>query len=147
MNEHIRKITHVTIKSKRFSEAVEFYENVLELDKKFTLDYDEGLVERMEQTGFVQAGDPWISYFKISDREFIELFNQNYKDEDHIGDYSYAYVTFKVGDLKKTAETIAGKGVELYKDEFGTEAINAEAVSGYFFVKDPDENAIMYIQA
>ena len=143
---NIKKITHATFKCGNFyEEMVFFYNKTLGLELLFVLNYsDEGLIERMGQKGLFKPGDPWITYIKIKDREFIELFNHHYEEQYAYGDYSFSCLHFSVKSLPEAIKDLVGKGAALYSDDACTVNLDGTGSPDCFYIKDPKNNVIKF---
>ena len=157
MNEHIKGLTHASFfcnTPDQFREMTAFYSEKLGFPLQFTLPYDEGVIQYYQSVGFpmnAKPGDVWIAYYKVCDRQFMELFNMggNFGEE-----HSAKHVCFIVEDLKVAAKELVEKDVEVWKlpKDYGVpydleqEDIPGACGSYVCFIQDPAGNDIELMQ-
>lgn len=159
----ITNIGHTSFNAKNMDEMLKFYCEVLGMQKLFTLtmgDLAASILERMggkvpperaQMTeNFMKMKDvPWITYLKMSDRQYIELFHDmptksgNPKKEiadrsDYLG---YRKVNFEVDDIEALSKRLKEHGTEILEDVHQTLEGAKE-----LHVKDPDGNDVMFME-
>ncbi len=153
MKNHITRLTHVTFKCNDFKKMEEFYRDVMGFEETFTLPYEGDIAKAYEDQG-VKEGDTWLAYFKITDREFVELFNEKYVDKEHIPDYSFMHFSVLVEDIVEAARHFESRGVKLWG---GPKYVNnphsipyvpaaGQCGSYAFYIQDPEGNEIEVMQ-
>lgn len=118
MKEHLSHIAHCSFRCNHFNEMVAFYRDVLELEEVFTLPYHKEILDACqrsepEHVEGRNVGDPWITYFRIYDEEFVELFNMGYDILPEDQTVSFRHLAFSVKDIAETAKTLHRKGIPL----------------------------------
>ena len=101
MQNYIRGITHCSFYCNDFEKMLHFYRDILEIPAIFTLRNEDGSV--------------WLTYLKVSERQFIELFNDSYAPEHKWGEYSFSHVSLLVEDIFEAVRTLESKGVLITK--------------------------------
>ena len=135
MKNPIINLTHTTFKCRQYEKTAAFYRDILELKNVFTLRNKDG--------------SPDIGYFKIADKEFIELLNQKYEGENKL--LSQQFVSLIVEDIYEAARSMESKGVVLYRepdincayDVPYLDCLKPDRTNSYaFFVRDPEGNFV-----
>lgn len=90
-------LTHCSFFCKDFKKMVSFYCDTLELERIFTLRHPDGT--------------PWLTYLKVTDRQFIELFSDSYEGDNTFGDNSFSHLSLIVEDMYATTRALERKGV------------------------------------
>ena len=125
----IMSIGHSAFFVRDMKRSMEFYQDVLGLEKAFELKKDNG--------------DPWIEYLKIADNQFIELFypEEGFDPQNRQEDRSYGHLCLCVNDIYKTADDIKRRGGTLASEP-------REGLDGNYqcWINDPDGNAIELMQ-
>jgi catechol 2,3-dioxygenase-like lactoylglutathione lyase family enzyme len=142
MNNPIKKITHCTFSCKNYDETVSFYRDTLELKQLFTMRNEDGT--------------PWITYLKVTEKEFIELLNESYVGSNDFKNRGHHHVSLMVKDIQEAARTLEGKGVLLtagpaseknyYRIPFSQCWEHGKCGSIAFWVHDPEGNEIEIMQ-
>jgi lactoylglutathione lyase len=97
MKNTITGITHCSFYCKDFEKMVSFYRDTLELEQLFTLRHPDG--------------NPWLTYLKVTDRQFIELFSDAYTGDNKWGETGFTHVSLIVEDMFEATRTLERKGV------------------------------------
>ena len=120
----IKGIAHTAFDVYDMEKALDFYCNVLGLQKVFEIRDDDN--------------NPWIEYIKVADGQFIELF-YNRQNEGNKG--SYSHLCLEVEDINETAERLREKGIVIdHGPSMGKDG-NYQC-----WAKDPDGNRIEFMQ-
>ena len=103
----------------------------------------------------MQIGDECMSYFAVSDDEFIILLNVQYEGENETSNQGFFHVCFMVEDIIQTARNLEAKGVKLwqgpsyenppYEAPYSAD-IPQPCHSLVFFIQDPEGNEIEIMQ-
>lgn len=153
-NNHVMGLTHITLKCNDFNEMCSFYRDTVGLEQVFTLPYTGEMAKNYQDQG-IREGDTWLAYFKVADRQFVELFNQKYSTKYHIPEYSFMHFCLLVEDIVEAARHFEGKGVKLWKgpkyakNPYGDEPYekqNLQCGSYAFYIQDPEGNEIEVMQ-
>ena len=113
MHNHLTGIAHCAFRTNRFEEVVKFYQETLEIPRLFDLPYTADRLASMGNTSF-QPGDVWIAMFKVSERQFLEIFNVPYVQKESGKEISFAQISLEVSDIEEAARTLEAKGVTLW---------------------------------
>lgn len=160
MMEYTERITHCTFTCRNYEETVKFYSEILGMPRLFALPYDDGALELLTGWGFDVsgecAGQEWLSYYQISEREFIELFHTPYDAVENPQGGSFHHLCLLVDDIAAAACELAEKGVTLYNGPeqeahpliFSAFQPNKEKLNDLtsFFIRDPEGNVIEIMQ-
>ncbi len=138
----IKNITHTSFRCHDFEKMVSFYRDTLELEFMFTLRH--------------QNGNPWLTYLKVAPGEFIELFNEQYSDNDPWENQGHHHICLIVENIEEAAETLEAKGVKLthgpaagkspFRRPFLVEEAPLRCHSRAFYIQDPEGNEIEVMQ-
>lgn len=101
MKNTLRGITHCSFYCNDYEKMLHFYRDVLEIPAIFTLRNEDGSV--------------WLTYLKVAERQFIELFNEPYEARDKWGEYSFTHLSLMVEDIFEAVRTLESKGVLITK--------------------------------
>lgn len=158
MHNYITKLTHCTFCCKDYPVMVKFYEEVLGLKKIFTIDFEQDIIDSYKKQGYpleAKPGDEWISYMKVAEKEFIELFNVPYEGENETKNQEFHHVCLLVEDVVEAAADLRTKGQRLWR---GPIWLNNEIIGEYdgcevgqcgskaFYIQDPEGNEIEIMQ-
>jgi len=125
----IKSIGHTAFFVRDMARSLDFYQNILGLEKAFDLKKEDGT--------------PWIEYLRVADNQFIELFypEAGFNPQNLQKDRSYGHLCFCVDDINSSAETIKRNGGTLLSEP-------REGLDGNFqcWIEDPDGNAIELMQ-
>lgn len=158
MTDNFSRITHCTFTTKDYDRMQKFYGETLGLKKLFKIDYDERTINNFRAKGYcgdMKVGEEWLSYYKVVEKEFIELFSVPYCGENDTSDQGFHHVCLLVEDVREAARDLREKGVELLKGPAFTRCPRPEAYSGKdltddgfksFFIQDPEGNNIEIMQ-
>ena len=160
----INNLGHTSFNMKNEESMIHFYRDILGMKEQFTLKFGDILKyaedRKAEYTGDQEpteeqkqlleqaraiADKPWLTYFKLSDGQFIELFYDLGRNPREIGDrhaiYGYSKMNFEVDDAAALAEHITANGMELKDELHPTLDGNIE-----FTVLDPDGNEVQFTE-
>ena len=142
MNSLIHGITHCSFFCNDFEKMVSFYRDTLELPAVFTLRNEDGT--------------PWLTYLKVSDRQFVELFNTKYTGDNKWGTFSIGHFSLLVKDIYAAVRALEAKGVlitdgpsankRFLRVPYSTVAQPACCGSMTAWVQDPEGNEIELMQ-
>lgn len=158
MNDYITRLTHCTFCCKDYPKMVDFYENVLGLEKLFTINFEQDIIDGYLEKGYpleAKPGDEWITYMKIASKEFIELFNVPYEGENETKNQEFHHVCLIVEDIVEAATELRSKGLTLWRGPIwlnnpiegpydGSEV--GQCGSKAFYIQDPEGNEIEIMQ-
>lgn len=155
MNQnHVTGLTHITFKCNDFKKMCAFYRDTMEMEELFTIPYSEAMAKKVGADG-IKAGDPWLTYFKIADRQFVELFNEPYDAKTHIPEYSFMHFSVLVSDIVEAARHFESKGLTLWAGPKHAKNPYREPYPGNkpgkcgsyaFYIQDPEGNEIEVMQ-
>ena len=163
--DYLKGITHCTFAAKDYPAMQKFYGETLGMKAMFHLPYTQDTVDlfkgpfgytEMEQ----KAGDEWITYYQVSEHQFIELFNTTYTGENDNINEGFAHVCLLVEDIVEAARDLEAKGIQLWN---GPKRINNPIVGPYpenpieagiqgqcgslaFYIQDPEGNELEIMQ-
>lgn len=169
----IRNIGHVSFQMKNEAEMLRFYKEVLGMQEAFTLtlgdlmsgmdeekqkQYEQAAVEmdeeqkarlmeqkkRFEQ--MCSAGDKkWITYMKLADGQFLELFYDLGNISRTIGNrkenYGYVKLNYEVEDIEALRDKLTAEGIKLDMDVHTSLDGSRELT-----VHDPDGNEVQFTE-
>ena len=92
MENYIVGITHCSFYCNDYEKMLHFYRDTLEIPAIFTLRNEDGT--------------PWLTYLKVAQRQFIELFNDRYAPSAKWGEYSFSHVSLLVSDIFEAVRTL-----------------------------------------
>lgn len=158
MNHYIERLTHCTFCCQDYPKMVKFYEEVLGLEKMFTINFEQSIIDNYRAKGFpieAKPGDEWISYMKIAPKEFIELFNVPYEGVNDTKNQEFHHVCLVVEDIVEAAADLRSKGLTLWRGPIwrnnpiegpydGCEV--GQCGSKAFYIQDPEGNEIELMQ-
>ena len=147
--DNIVRLTHCTFTCKDYAAMKHFYGEVLGLKELFHLPYTKENIQGFLRSGFdcpFQPGDEWLSYFKVSEKEFIELFSTQYVGENEVENQGFHHVCLVVEDLEEAAQDLQAKGCVLLDaagDPYTGRGDAPDAAGCWsFFLRDPEGNSI-----
>jgi catechol 2,3-dioxygenase-like lactoylglutathione lyase family enzyme len=94
-------ITHCSFYCKDFEKMLSFYRDTLEIPAIFTLRNEDG--------------SPWLTYLKVADRQFLELFNELYEGDNNWAKLSFSHMSLLVEDIFSAVRMLESKGVLITK--------------------------------
>ena len=159
MPDYITGITHCTFTCKDYPAMEKFYGETLGLQKLFKIDFDQPTLDHFHENGYkdlkAEVGDEWLSYYKVAEKQFVELFNVPYNGENNTEDEGFHHFCLMVEDIVEAAHDLEGKGVTLwhgpkwmnnpYTEPFrGDEPGQCGSLA--FYVQDPEGNEIEIMQ-
>lgn len=100
MKDNVIGITHCSFYCNDYEKMVAFYRDTLGLEQLFTLRHPDG--------------NPWLTYLKVAERQFVELFNIRYVGDNRREAFSFSHLAILVEDLAEAARTLEHKGIMLY---------------------------------
>lgn len=138
MNNYITGITHCSFFCKDYEKMLTFYRDIMGLEFMFTLRNEDGT--------------PWITYLKVADRQFVELFNTTYSGDNKWASTSFSHLALVVDDIFETAHTLESKGVvltkgpkdvsEIWRIPYVSDSMTVACGSRVAWVQDPEGNEI-----
>lgn len=144
-------LTHVTLKCNDFEKMFAFYRDVMGFEVAFTLPFTAAMAAERG----AKEGDTYLAYFKIADRQFVELFNEKYDGALHIPEYSFMHYAVMVDDIAKAARHYEKCGLTLwagpkfannpYTQPYPANRVGA-CGSYAFYIQDPEGNEIEVMQ-
>ena len=158
--ENIKGITHVTFACRKYQEMKDFYTKVLGMEIAFVLPYIQKYIDSYGAEGFdtsgMRPGDEWITYIRLAPRQFIELYNAPYTEDNNTQDEGFAHFCLEVEDIVEAAKDLEGKGCLLYdgpswkgkpyKDGYPEHPVPGQDGSFNFFLLDPEGNQVELMQ-
>ena len=154
----IRNIGHLSFQTRDMDAMTRFYGDLLGMERLFTItvgDFAQNLRERYGDrvpegdAAYLRSmgddpGRPWITYMKLADGQFLELFHDRGgcgRSVDRRESYGYAGAAFETEDISALYDRLAGAGVPVLEGPH-------EAVDGAraFSVLDPEGNEVRFVQ-
>jgi lactoylglutathione lyase len=123
----IKSIGHAAFNCYQFEKTLDFYTRILGFEEMFNL-YDD-------------AGEIWITYLRVSDEVFIELFPKTGEKPANSG--SYSHLCLEVEDIEVTAKTVAERGAIL---DGGGKINTGKDGNLQVWTTDPEGNRIEFMQ-
>lgn len=151
----IVNVGHASFQMKNDKAMLHFYEEVLGMKKLFTLTYGD-FFEQYKKAGneisdeelkkWKEISDkPWITYMKLADHQFVELFHNNGNPMKHIKNrrenYGYIKVNFEVDSIQDIHDKLVAAGVKIIEDIHPVLDGSLEIT-----VLDPDGNEVQFTQ-
>ncbi len=143
----ITGLSHVAFNVSDMDRALDFYCNVLGLEKLYDIKIPENIGDLFPGDPIVSmAGKPGIAYLKISDGALLELFYPKPSTDPDSGGpnferVGYVHLSLLVDDISAAAKHLREQGVHL------DTAITLGPDHTYqFWIKDPDGNRIELMQ-
>lgn len=152
----VKNFGHVNFQVKNAQKMQHFYMEVLGMKPQFTLtvrdlaknlqkQYGDAVLESLKPLLECGVEVPWIQYFKLADRQFLEFFydlgNPYGEHEPYDDCYGFKKLNYEVSDIAAMHKRITDAGVAV-KDEIHPTADG----SLEFSVLDPDGNEIQFTQ-
>lgn len=155
----IRNIGHVSFNVKNMDEMLHFYMDILGMKKAFGLtlgdivkQLPEQLPEDLEEEQRLRfehmranANQPWITYLKLADGQFLELFhdmgNWTRTIENRHEVFGYMKLNYEVENIEKLRDKLVAAGVPLDMDVH-TSLDGARELT----VHDPDGNEVQFTE-
>jgi lactoylglutathione lyase len=146
-NKLIKGISHIAFNVSNMERALDFYCNVLGMEKIFEIMIPKNIEEIMPGNPIVSmAGKPGIAYIQVVPGEFIELFypkpdtdlSSGGANYERIG---YVHLSLVVDDIYYAAESLKKQGIKL-----DSEISKGPDNTYQFWIKDPDGNRIELMQ-
>ena len=154
-------LAHAAFNMRNEEEMLHFYRDILGMKELFTLtlrpvldrlsgegaDEESIAPDKQEYLHWLReaADRPWITYLKLADGQFLELFHNLGRFSRIIPDrravYGYTKLNYEVDDVLALKEHLAAAGVEL-KDDYHPTIDGAFEIS----VLDPDGNEVQFTQ-
>lgn len=152
----IKNIGHINFQVRNAQEMRKFYTEVLGMKPQFCLTVRD-LADSMKQyygaeieeqlAPLLNAGVeiPWIEYFKLADRQYLEFFydlGNEYGDSVSYEDYyGFRKVNYEVADIQEMYAQVKNAGVKVKEEVHPVADGSIE-----FAVYDPDGNEIQFTQ-
>ena len=155
---NLNGITHIAFACKDYPAMLKFYGETLGLTKLFTMNFNDEIIQRFRTAGFVcesQNGDEYVSYFKVKEKQFIELFNIKYCGDNDVENQGFHHFCLIVEDITEAAKELQAKGISLWR---GPRHMNNPITNPYtmikqgrdgtftFYIQDPEGNEIEFMQ-
>ncbi len=121
----IKTIGHAAFDCYQFEKTLDFYTRVLGFEEMFNLYND--------------AGELWITYLRVSDEAYIELFPKSGAMPPRGG--SYSHLCLEVDDIEITAREVVERGGTL-----DGEIKTGKDGNRQVWTKDPEGNRIEFMQ-
>ncbi|HHV11146.1 MAG TPA: VOC family protein [Clostridiales bacterium] len=143
----VKGISHIAFNVADMERSIDFYCNVLGLDKIFEIMIPENIAEIFPGNPITAlAGKPGIVCLQVAPGEFIELFYPMPDTDLHSGgpNYTrigYVHLSLVVYDIHDTSEVMRKHGVTI-----DTEISKGPDNTFQFWIKDPDGNRIEFMQ-
>lgn len=134
---NIKELGHLSFTCRDLDMSLSFYKDVLGLEEKFTLYYDD-IGQKVE------GDNRWIVYLQVTDRLFIELFNGKDANKEAVPDgttYNYQHFALIVEDIHTAHKELLSKGAPV--DEAPSLGIDG---TWQMWSHDPDGNKIEFMQ-
>lgn len=157
----VKNLSHVSFQMRNEEAMLHFYRDILGMKEQFTLtlravlekypvqEEDEAKMteEQQAQREWIMevADKPWLTYLKLADGQFMELFHDLGRSSRTIDDrrevYGYTKLNYEVEDVLALKEHLLAEGVELKEDYHPT-------LDGAFEISvlDPDGNEVQFTQ-
>ena len=150
----IKQYGHLAFECKDIVKSVHFYQDILGLNKKFSITYGDWLnhlQDEAEKNGETVpmsevkrlssiSDEDWIVYMEISEGEFIELFNGEGKEIKQ-GECRFTHIALIVDDIFALEKSLKEAGVPIDSPpNFGLEN------TWQMWSQDPDGNKIEFMQ-
>ena len=123
----IKSIGHAAFDCYDFEKTLDFYTRILGFEPMFNLHND--------------AGELWITYLRVSDEVFIELFPKSGERPAKGG--SYSHLCLEVDDIELTAKVVAERGAIL---DGGGKINQGKDGNLQVWTSDPEGNRIEFMQ-
>lgn len=123
----IKSIGHAAFDCYEFEKTLDFYTRVLGFEPMFNLHHEND--------------ELWITYLRVSDETFIELFPKSGERPAQSGTYSH--LCLEVDDIEITAKTVTERGAVLSGD--GTIKTGKDG-NLQVWTSDPEGNRIEFMQ-
>ncbi len=163
----ITNVGHASFQMKNEEAMLHFYQDVLGMQRAFTIDMGELLkfAQKMQQEQGdnlpqdmdeeqgrailakmqENANKPWITYMKLADHQFLELFHDLGRSNQHKEDvrdyYGYSKLNYEVDSIQEMRDRIVNAGYELKDDIHPTLDGSMEIT-----VIDPDGNEVQFTE-
>ncbi|MCC8103711.1 MAG: Gfo/Idh/MocA family oxidoreductase [Clostridiales bacterium] len=154
----VRNIGHASFQMKNEAEMLRFYRDVLGMRAAFVLTLgdllrsmdEEQLAHLKEQTASYErmksmSGRKWITYLKLADGQFLELFHDlgdnSRMFENRRENYGFIKLNYEVDDIERLRNRVADMGVTIVEDVHRTLDGSRE-----FTVHDPDGNEVEFTE-
>ncbi len=161
----IRNIGHVSFNTKDMEKMLHFYVDVLGMKHAFTLtmkdllahipehaekpidlsEEEKARYQKMKEWMETSADKPWITYLKLADGQFLELFhdmgNLTRTIENRNENYGYTKLNYEVEDIDRLRERLLAEGIKLDMDVHTSLDGARELV-----VHDPEGNEVQFTE-
>ncbi len=123
----IKSIGHAAFNCYQYERTLDFYTRVLGFEPMFELKNE--------------TGELWITYLRVSDEIFIELFPKSGEKPANQG--SYSHLCLEVDDIEITAKVVAERGALL---DNGGQIRTGKDGNLQVWTSDPEGNRIEFMQ-
>ena len=121
----IKTIGHVALDCYNYDQTLDFYTRVLGFEKMFDLHGD--------------AGQVWLTYLRVSDENFIEIYPKSGEKPENRG--SFSHLCLEVADIEITLKEMENHGIAIDSGPSTGKDGNRQA-----WIKDPEGNRIEFMQ-
>lgn len=125
----IKSIGHAAFNCYQYEKTLDFYTRVLGFEPMFEMHNE--------------AGELWITYLRVSDEVFIELFPKSGEKPTSVPGGSYSHLCLEVDDIGLTAKIVAERGAVL--DNSGQIRTGKDG-NLQVWTTDPEGNRIEFMQ-
>ena len=159
-----KNLAHASFNMKNTDEMIHFYRDILGMKEQFSLHWGDLIPERVRglkpeevpadtdprlmkllQMPEEMRKDKWLSYFKLADGQFVELFYPGPQTKRTIekrwDNYGYTKLNFEVDSIEAIRQVLLDGGVELSQDIHPTLDGSREIQ-----VYDPDGNEVQFTE-
>lgn len=157
----IKNIGHVSFNGRNMEEMLHFYRDIVGMEVLFTSTYSDLYnsmkrrlggtppeeIERRLKNVQAMGSQPWVTYLKLADRQYLELFHpapdgSSKKELDDRRDYyGYMKLNYEVDDIQEIRRRMVAEGIPLNTDVHMTADGSFEIA-----VHDPDGNEVQFTQ-
>lgn len=136
-------IAHLALQIEHDDDMVRFYSEVLGMKRVFS--FTQGAFAKSLGEECAHPDDPWISYMKMSDGQFVELFHSTDERREHVSDrrsrYGYMKCNFEVESIEDIKRRLEDAGARI------TEGVH-RVVDGALELSalDPDGNEVQFTE-
>ncbi len=142
----ITGLAHLSLQMKNTEKMLHFYRDILGMQELFTLTSHDFAAMSSEAASLREKPEiPWITYMKLADRRYIELFydmGTGYRTiADRKENYGFMKYNLEVSSIQEIHDRLTGAGVEIREGIHPTLDGALEIV-----VLDPDGNEVQFTE-